>query len=283
MSRKVEVRVSESAGFCPGVERALELTLDAAERARKPINTLGPLIHNPQVVSDLRNRGVGVIEEPSKDQTGTVILRSHGVPRAVRERLSTLEVDVVDATCPFVTLAQDKAAHMAQEGYFVLILGDRDHPEVLALKSYAGEESLVVESAYDLPDGFGERKIGVVVQTTQSKERLAELVATLAPKAKELLVHNTICNATDLRQSAALQMAADVDAVVVVGGRESGNTRRLAELCAQRQPRTHYVESAEEIDPSWFEGLNSVGVTAGASTPSEQIDAVVEALGMIDT
>ncbi len=272
------VRVSDSAGFCPGVERALQLTLDAAAGAQKPVNTLGPLIHNPSVVSDLHDKGVGVVSEPAQAPEGTVILRSHGVPKSVREELALSSVSLVDATCPFVTSAQDKAARLSQDGYYVIILGDRDHPEVLALKSYAGEKSLVVESAADLPESLPSSKLGVVVQTTQSKERLAELVATLAPVARQLLVHNTICNATEVRQSAALEMASDVDVVVVVGGRESGNTRRLAELCKQRQPRTHHVESADELQAAWFNGANVVGVTAGASTPSDQIDAVVQAL-----
>jgi 4-hydroxy-3-methylbut-2-enyl diphosphate reductase len=277
MSR-LTVRVSESAGFCPGVERALQLTLDAVSEAKKPINTLGPLIHNPSVIADLRAKGVGVVGEPAETQTGTMILRSHGVPKAVRQQLEESALNVVDATCPFVTSAQEKAARLSEESYFVIVLGDRDHPEVLALRSYAGERSLVVESAAELPPTLPSAKIGVVVQTTQSKERLCELVARLAPEVRQLLVHNTICNATELRQSAALAMASDVDAVVVVGGKESGNTRRLAELCTQRQTKTYHVESAEELLPTWFKGAKVVGVTAGASTPPEQIDAVVAAI-----
>ena len=277
MSR-LDVRVSESAGFCPGVERALQLTLDATAEAVKPINTLGPLIHNPSVVADLHDKGVGVVSDPSETPEGTIILRSHGVPKSVRERLEASSLNLVDATCPFVTSAQDKAASLARDGYYVIILGDRDHPEVLALKSYAGPKSLVVESAADLPDALPSPKLGVVVQTTQSRERLVGLVAALAPVARQLLVHNTICNATELRQSAALNMASDVDAVVVVGGRESGNTRRLAELCRLRQPMTYHVESPKELDKRWFRGARVVGVTAGASTPSDQIDAVVASL-----
>jgi 4-hydroxy-3-methylbut-2-enyl diphosphate reductase len=275
------VRVSQSAGFCPGVERALQLTLDAVEQAQKPINTLGPLIHNPSVIADLGAKGVGVVSEPAEALEGTVILRSHGVPKAVREELEGSSLIVVDATCPFVTSAQEKAAWLCEGGYYVIILGDKDHPEVLALRSYAGESSLVVESASDLPEHLPSSKIGVVVQTTQSKERLAQLAARLAPEARQLLVHNTICNATESRQNAALDMASDVDAVVVVGGRESGNTRRLAELCSQRQSKTYHVESADELDPHWFAGAKVVGVTAGASTPPEQIDAVVAALERI--
>jgi 4-hydroxy-3-methylbut-2-enyl diphosphate reductase len=275
----LSVRISESAGFCPGVERALRLTLDAIDDAPQPIRTLGPLIHNPSVIADLDKKGIGVINEQAHAvDGGTIILRSHGVLKGVKEKLEASGVAVVDATCPFVTSAQDKAARLSEDGYLVIILGDRDHPEVLALRSYGGEGSLVVESPEDLPLKLPGRRIGVVVQTTQSQQRLSQLVAHLAGHARELLVHNTICNATEQRQAAALAMASEVEAVVVVGGKESGNTRRLAELCRSRQARTYHVESADELDPAWFHDIGTVGVTAGASTPRDQIDAVAAAL-----
>jgi 4-hydroxy-3-methylbut-2-en-1-yl diphosphate reductase len=282
MARPV-VRISESAGFCFGVERALATTLEAVEDAPEPVNTLGPLIHNPTVIADLKGKGVGVVSDPSEARAGTVILRSHGVPREMRQQLSASGLTIIDATCPFVTSAQEKAARLHKDGYLVVILGEREHPEVLALRSYAGEDSLVVESPADLPPELPSRRIGVVVQTTQSHERLAELVAHLAPRARELLVHNTICSATEQRQAAAITMATTVDAVVVVGGRNSANTRRLAELCKDRQPRTYHVESAAELDPAWFQGARVVGVTAGASTPPDQIEQVVRTIEEIET
>jgi 4-hydroxy-3-methylbut-2-enyl diphosphate reductase len=275
------VRISASAGFCPGVERALQLTLDAVHNAPQPINTLGPLIHNPSVVADLQARGVGVLPDVDAALTGTVILRSHGVPKSVKEELTHVGVTVVDATCPFVTSAQEKAARLYDQDYLVIILGDRDHPEVLALRSYAGERSLVVESSDELPDRLLSKRVGVVVQTTQSEKRLSELAARLSAITRELLIHNTICNATEQRQIAALTMAAEVDAVVVVGGAESGNTRRLAEICRARQPKTYHVESPDDLDPAWFDQAKVVGVTAGASTPPEQIEAVAAALRKI--
>jgi 4-hydroxy-3-methylbut-2-en-1-yl diphosphate reductase len=276
------VRISDSAGFCWGVERALELATKAAQEAPGPVNTLGPLIHNPGVIADLQHQGVGVISTPEEATAGTVIIRSHGVPREVKDRLTATGVTVVDATCRFVTSAQEKAARLREQGYFVIVLGERDHPEVLALRSYAGDDSLVVETLADLPETLPGPRIGVVVQTTQSQEHLAELVMHLAPRCRELLVHNTICSATEQWQSAAMAMAAEVEAVVVVGGRNSGNTRRLAELCAARQPRTYHVESAAELDPAWFSGASMVGLTAGASTPPAQIEAVAARLREID-
>ncbi|MCX8032822.1 MAG: 4-hydroxy-3-methylbut-2-enyl diphosphate reductase [Thermoleophilia bacterium] len=279
---ELEIIISEYAGFCWGVKRALELTLEAAKQAPAPINTLGPLIHNPGVIEDLRSRGVGVIASPDQIAQGTVILRSHGVPKEIRELLANSSLTVVDATCPFVAAAQEKAQTLREAGYLVVILGEKDHPEVLGLRSYAGPESLVVESAEDIPLEFQAARVGVVVQTTQSQERLAELAAALAPRVRELLVHNTICSATELRQRAAAALAASVDVVIVIGGRESGNTRRLAELCAATQPRTYHVETPSEIQREWLVGARRVGITAGASTPPEQVQAAQSRIRELD-
>jgi 4-hydroxy-3-methylbut-2-enyl diphosphate reductase len=276
------IRISSSAGFCWGVERALEVARSAAAEATGPINTLGPLIHNPGVIAELRGQGIGVIATPEEAVSGTVILRSHGVPREIKERLEGSDLNVLDATCRFVKSAQDKAAHLKELGYSVLILGERDHPEVLALRSYAGADSLVVEDPGDLPEQLASTRVGVVVQTTQSQERLSDLVAHLASRTRELLVYNTICSATEQRQMAAMSMADEVDVVIVVGGRNSGNTRRLAELCSEVQPRTHHVENPDELNTDWFAGAQTVGITAGASTPPDQIEAVANRIREID-
>jgi 4-hydroxy-3-methylbut-2-enyl diphosphate reductase len=238
---------------------------------------MGPLIHNPAVIADLAAQGIRVIENPREKATGTLIIRSHGVQREVLEQIATTAIAVVDATCTFVKAAQEKAAHLVEQGYLVVVVGEPDHPEVLG-RSYAGPDALVVEKPEDLPCGFSALRVGVVVQTTQSQQRLAAVVAALAPRVKELMVHNTICNATEKRQRAAVTMAGAVDLVLVVGGRNSGNTNRLAELCAEVQPCTHHVESATELRPEWLDGVGVVGVTAGASTPRDQIEAVVARL-----
>jgi 4-hydroxy-3-methylbut-2-en-1-yl diphosphate reductase len=279
---ELNIKVSSSAGFCWGVERALEVARSAADDAQGPINTLGPLIHNPGVIAELRAQGIGVITAPEEATSGTVILRSHGVTREVRKQLDASGLNVLDATCRFVKSAQEKAAHLKELGYLVVILGETDHPEVLGLRSYAGEDSLVVERPDDLPRQLPATKVGIVVQTTQSPGRLADLVAALAPRTRELLVYNTICGATEQRQTAATVMADGVEVVIVVGGRNSGNTRRLAELCAAVQPRTYHVEAPEEIQASWFTGVHNVGITAGASTPPDQIDAVLNRIREID-
>ncbi len=274
----VQIRVSESAGFCWGVERALRLAREAAAGAPGPVHTLGPLIHNPSVIASLAEQGIDVVDDPTAKREGTIIIRSHGVPLETMAELSGRDLTMVDATCTFVKAAQEKAARLREEGYFVVVLGEPAHPEVLGIRSYAGPDSLVVQGPADLPSELPRRRVGVVVQTTQSQERLGSLVAALAPRVRELRVYNTICHATEERQHAAVAMASTVDLVVVVGGRNSGNTSRLADLCSAVQPRTHHVEEAEEILPEWFSGVRTVGVTAGASTPPEQIEAVVARL-----
>jgi 4-hydroxy-3-methylbut-2-en-1-yl diphosphate reductase len=271
----VQICVSESAGFCWGVERALRLAREAAASAPGPIHTLGPLIHNPSVIASLAEQGIEVVDAPAAKKEGTIIIRSHGVPLETMAELAGQDLTVIDATCTFVKAAQEKAARLREEGYFVVVLGEPAHPEVLGIRSYAGPDSLVVQGPADLPPELPSRRVGVVVQTTQSQERLTSLVAALAPRVRELRLYNTICHATEERQQAAVAMASTVDLVVVVGGRNSGNTSRLAELCSAVQPRTHHIEEAEEILPEWLSGVRTVGVTAGASTPPEQIEAVV--------
>lgn len=271
-----EIRVSAFAGFCWGVERALAMAHQAAESAPKPVRSLGPLIHNPRVIRDLAAQGIEVVDRAEQLESGTAIIRSHGVQHQVLEGLQKRNINVVDATCTFVKAAQEKAARLREQGYLVVILGEPAHPEVLAIRSYAGADAMVVEGPDDLPPRLLKTRVGLVVQTTQASEKLAALVSSLAPRVRELRIYNTICSATEQRQQAAMETAEAVDVVIVVGGRNSGNTTRLAQLCRAVQPRTHHVESPGEIKAEWLHGAESVGVTAGASTPPEQIQAVVD-------
>ncbi|NLE21599.1 MAG: 4-hydroxy-3-methylbut-2-enyl diphosphate reductase [Actinobacteria bacterium] len=273
-----EIVVARYAGYCYGVERALRLTGEALEGAPAPVATLGPIIHNPSVVGSLEERGVRVVDDVTTD-VGTLIVRTHGVSPDVIARARSRRLNVVDATCPFVSVAQRKAAQLREAGYAVVILGERDHPEVVGLQGFAGADAVVVEDASGLPvERLRGRRVGVVVQTTQTRANLSALAAELAPVARELLVFNTVCDATEKRQSAACELAEEVDVVVVVGGRNSANTARLAQLCQAIEPRTHHIESAAELRPEWLEGAARVGVTAGASTPDEEIEATVRAL-----
>lgn len=276
----MKVIVAEHAGVCYGVERALKLAGEAAERGGA-VHTLGPLIHNPQAVSALKQQGVVVADSVDDVADGTVVIRSHGVDPAVIAHAHERDLEVIDATCPFVSTAQRHAADLSRDGYSVVIVGEAEHPEVEGILAHAGGAALIVQRASDLPAKLPSRRVGVVVQTTQSASRLEEVVAALLPRVNELRVFNTICSATAKRQKAADDLARTVDVMVVVGGRNSGNTTRLAEICRAVNDRVHHVETAEELQPEWFDGAGVVGVTAGASTPDEQIRGVIEAIEAI--
>jgi 4-hydroxy-3-methylbut-2-enyl diphosphate reductase len=277
----MKVQVARHAGTCYGVERALKLANEAADTGVS-VRTLGPLIHNPQAVEELRGRGIEVAACLDDADGGTLVIRSHGVEPSIIEAAREKGFEVVDATCPFVSAAHQCAAELAADGYLVVIVGEPDHPEVAGILEYAGPDSIVVEELGDIPERLGKRKVGVVVQTTQSMARLKEVVDQLLPRVSQLKVCNTICSATERRQASAEELARAVDVMVVVGGHNSGNTTRLAEISRAVNPRTHHVETADELDPSWFTGAATVGVTAGASTPDAQMRGVVEAIEALD-
>ena len=215
-----------------------------------------------------------------KGAEDVVIIRSHGVTPDVREALDVLDVRVADATCPHVLRAQKGAAKLAQQGCHVIVVGEPGHPEVEGLRAYALREGAkvdVVSAPEYVPENL-HAPVGVVVQTTQRRANLEAIVAAIEAQGVTPEIKDTICLATSQRQDAATQLAAQVDAMVIIGGRMSSNTTRLAEICQAACPRAFHIESSEEIDPAWFEGCETVGVTAGASTPENQIARVIEML-----
>ena len=276
----MRVEVAKHAGICYGVERALRLAEEASESG-SDVHTLGPLIHNPQAVAALRDKGVEVAKSLDDVGGGTLVIRSHGVEPSIIEEALSRGLDVVDAPCPHVSKAHEAAAELSREGYIVVIVGEADHPEVEGILAHANGEAIVVSSADELPERLGGRKIGIVVQTTQSPRRLAQVVEAILPRASELRVYNTICSATSKRQQSAEELAETVDVMVVVGGHNSGNTTRLVQICDEVNSHVHHVETPDDLDPAWFEGATSVGVTAGASTPDEQMQAVIRAIEAI--
>lgn len=278
----MKVLKAEHAGACYGVQRALDLAYRAA-RAGKPTCTLGPLIHNPQVVADLKAAGVDAVERVADIPGGTMVVRSHGVVPEVIEEARERGLEIVDATCPHVARAQKAAAHLAAEGRFVVVVGEAGHPEVEGICAHAraagGDVAAVVDAA-DLPAAAtcAGARVGVVVQTTQSREVFERVVSALLERGVDLEVKDTVCTATRQRQDAAAALAGRADAFVVIGGRNSSNTTRLHEICSALCERSYHVESADELDPAWFAGCDTVGVTAGASTPESQIATVVARL-----
>lgn len=269
------IEVARQAGACYGVERALKMALEASDSASQPVHTLGPLIHNPLVVADLEERGVRPAANPAEAGSGTLVIRAHGVTPQVIADAEARGLAVVDATCPYVKRVHRAAARLAAEGYQVLVVGESGHPEVQGILGHAGEGARVVSDEDDLAGLALYDKVGVVVQTTQTAERLAHVVAALVGRVGELRVINTICEATSERQAAAAELAERSDVMIVIGGRESGNTRRLAQICRERCMNTHHIEDAAELDAAWFDEAERIGITAGASTPAEQIERTV--------
>ena len=272
----MKIRVVKEAGFCFGVKRAIKLAFDAVKSKDGKAYTLGPLIHNPQVVEDLRKKGVHVAKNLSRIQKGTLIVRSHGVHPETLKRIREKRIKVLDATCPFVKKAQRMARLLYDQGYQVAVVGEARHPEVQGIVGYAGDSALVINHNRMRKNLPCFEKLGVVAQTTLNIDAFEQVVGKLVEKAEELKVFNTICHATAHTQKATLRLAGKVDVMIVVGGHNSANTTRLAKLCKRFGTTTHHVETAEELKRRWFKDKNSVGVTAGTSTPEWMIKQVAK-------
>jgi (E)-4-hydroxy-3-methyl-but-2-enyl pyrophosphate reductase len=277
--RELNIRVVKTAGFCWGVRRALSMVSDTAQQAGGPIYSLGPVIHNPQTVERLREElGIEMIDSVDEVDGGTVVIRTHGVGPAVFERARKKGLEVLDATCPFVSKIQEYAKMLTAGGYRLFIIGERDHPEVLGIIAHAGGHVSVLESADDVRKLGKYKRAGVVIQSTQEKGSIKEIISELLSRVTELRVFNTICNATLSRQAETRELAQKVEVMVVVGGRNSGNTSRLVDICRAAGAITHHIEDASELEPEWFKGIDEVGITAGASTPDFVLEKVLENL-----
>ena len=273
--------VAKSAGFCWGVSRAFEKVMRIAEQepVRNPVFTYGPLIHNPQAVEVLEHKGIRVLKEiPAKIQ-GTIVIRTHGVPPDERRRLESTGAAICDATCPDVGMIQGTVRKHLRQGYFIIIIGDREHPEVKALLGFAEKNGTCVISTEEVAKLPAElEKVCVVSQSTQQRAKFEELVAIIRNRYPKSIVFDTICRSTNIRQEEVRELAKEVDAMVVVGGRNSSNTNRLAEISREMGTPTFLIESDEEIDAEKFGEFDAIGVTAGASTPKWVIEQVVARL-----
>ena len=265
--------VADCAGSCYGVTRALDLSMKALENAPCPVQTLGPLIHNPRVVKNLEKLGIHCIDKLENANGGTLIIRSHGASPQQISQAKELGLCVIDATCPHVLAAQKAVRNLASSGYSLIIIGEKNHPEVEGICAQAPQAvAAVITSIEEIPSKLPE-KIGIVVQTTQSEKRVDEIVSEIKKRTKTLNFKNTICKATAARQQAAMSLAKKVDVMVIIGGHNSGNTRRLAELCKDICP-TFHIESASELEAVNLDSYSSIGISAGASTLDSHIEEV---------
>jgi len=270
----VDVKIARTAGFCWGVRRTVDKVTEVADQRRGPVVTLGPIIHNPQAVARFREKGVGTVNAVGDVGDGTtIVVRTHGAVRDEFERAEHRGLEVVDGTCPYVKYPQGMAQRLSREGYHVVIVGDADHAEIKGVVSYAEGPCTIVKPGGPIPD-IPAKKVAVIAQTTCIGAEFERVVGALALRHKEVRAVNTICNDTEERQADARALSREVDAVVVVGGKNSANTRHLAEICRAIQPRTWHVETEAELRPEWFESCRTVGISAGASTPDWVVDGV---------
>ncbi|MFZ5774297.1 MAG: 4-hydroxy-3-methylbut-2-enyl diphosphate reductase [Thermodesulfobacteriota bacterium] len=274
----MEVVLAKNAGFCMGVRRAVETTLGMVEQGKNPIATFGPLIHNPQVLSLLEGQGVRILKEIPAQASGTVIIRAHGIPPEKKRLLEESGAQVEDATCPRVLKVQAIIARYRREGYATVIIGDRDHAEVEGLMGYAGDTGQVVNSLADVEALELTPPYIVVSQTTQDEQLFEALKDRILARFPGGMVFNTICDSTHKRQEEVRQLCHEVEALVVVGGKTSANTKRLGEIAEGLGCPVFMVETEADLDREAVSRFQRIGVTAGASTPNWVIDRIVEVL-----
>ena len=277
----MKVIISENAGFCFGVERAMKLTAGTLkDNAGVRIATYGPLIHNPQVVAQLEEKGVHVIQKTDAEfHTDILIMPSHGAPREIYAKCKEKDIRVVDATCPFVKDVHNKVREFIRQNMCVVIIGDANHTEIKGVVSWADNQCVVIGSESDIDKyDFSDKDVGIVSQTTNSEEYFANLADRIVKKAKSAVVQNTICSATRNRQDSVIALARETDAMVVIGGKNSANTKRLYQLCREANPNTYHIETSGELKSEWFDSSHTVALTAGASTPAWIISEVAARL-----
>ena len=282
----MEVKVAKTAGFCFGVKRAVDKVYELIEAEKSPIYTLGPIIHNEEVVKDLASKGVRVIEEKDIEtlKEGIVVIRSHGVGKNIYEKLESCGVEYVDVTCPFVLKIHRIVREKSSGGMHVIIIGDKDHPEVKGICGWCEGPYTVIKNREEAEDfSFPEgKKACIVSQTTFNYNKFKDLVEILHKKSYDngvldiLSILNTICNATEERQKEAREIAAEADTMLVVGGRHSSNTQKLFEICKKECGNTYYIQTPVDLDSEMFHHSSYVGITAGASTPKNIIEEVQE-------
>ncbi|MDR1418584.1 MAG: 4-hydroxy-3-methylbut-2-enyl diphosphate reductase [Endomicrobium sp.] len=265
----LKVKKAKNAGFCFGVRRAIEIA-EKTLKEKDKVYTLGPIIHNPQEVKRLEKRGIKTLESVSRIKDGCVILRTHGIPLELHEKLEKNgNINVIDSTCPFVKRAQDVVRKLssdkATKDSTIVVVGEKAHPEVVALVSYGNKKCIVIETSEEAKAFKDNKNLNIVSQTTQTSENFNNIVNILSKKYK-ISVYNTICKATLDRQQSAEKLARDVDLMIVIGGKNSGNTTRLAQICSCKT-KTYHIETFKDLKKNWFERIFTIGLTAGASTP----------------
>ncbi|MDD5233379.1 MAG: 4-hydroxy-3-methylbut-2-enyl diphosphate reductase [Syntrophales bacterium] len=275
----MEIKLAKMAGFCMGVRRAVDMALYIAKhKGDEEVYTYGPLIHNPQTIELLKERGIRPVEEIELTGRGTIIIRAHGISPSETQRLREKGIRIIDATCPKVVHVQSIIRRHATENYSILIIGDRDHPEVEGLMGHTFGQGIIIgglDEVDRLPDM---EKVCVVAQTTQSKDEYAKISERIRQRFPGALIFDTICDSTEKRQSEIKKMAGEMDAVIIIGGRNSANTRRLAKISESCGIPTFHIERVDDLKKIDVSGFGKIGISAGASTPNWVIRQIVTAI-----
>ncbi len=276
-----ELTIAKSAGFCFGVTRAVNMVYEAIEKENVPIYTYGPIIHNDEVVKDMEKNGVTVIndlDELSSHEKGVMIIRSHGISKAEYDRIKNCGFEVLNATCPFVSKIHRYVEDYSSKGYDIIIVGSPKHPEVCGIKGWADEKSHVtIINSHEEAENYmknSTKKLCIVSQTTFNYNKFQDIVEIIAKKGYDITVLNTICNATEVRQTEARKVAQCSDVMIVIGDRHSSNTQKLFEICKNECKNTYYIQTSDEMDYTQIRSNNNVGITAGASPPNNIIEEV---------
>lgn len=263
------VRLAKNSGFCFGVKRAIRIAEDESKKRGEKLVTIGPIIHNPQVVKRLEELDIYSVDNIDEIEKTPAIIRSHGISKESMKALLDKKVDIVDATCPYVAKLLSTGAKLSEEGYFIVVFGTKEHPEVVALTSYLSKDFIVVDSVEELA-GLKAKRIALISQTTQTFSTFKKLVEKILDTTFELHIVNTICNATTIRQNSTKNLAQKSDLMIIVGGKMSSNTKMLAKI-SQEFAETHHIETKNELKIEWFADKKKIGISAGASTPDDLI------------
>lgn len=271
----MEIIIAKNSGLCYGVRRALQMAQSTRRRKPGEVFTLGELIHNPQVIADLEKQGVQSTEDLDSIHEGTVIIRSHGVAPEIYKILEKKNIEIVDATCPIVKKIQKLVESLAKEGEEIIIVGNKEHPEIKGLIGYSCGKGKIIDNEAQANSLSRKRKRAVLAQSTQDLFLFGQVVAAIIEKTEELKVYNTICHSTQTRQKSTSELASQVDTLFIVGGKNSSNTNKLYQISKRILPQTYFIENARQITPRLLKGAKKIGISGGASTPPEAIEEAV--------
>jgi 4-hydroxy-3-methylbut-2-enyl diphosphate reductase len=272
----MEIIVAKNSGLCYGVKRALNLAKETRHKRNGKVFTMGDLIHNPRVIDDLKKQGIHSVENLNELRKGTIIIRSHGVSPEIYKSLKDKKMEIVDATCPIVKKIQKLVEFLAQNKEEIIIVGNKDHPEIRGLIGFSRGRGIIVENETHVKGMLHKKKRAVLAQSTQDLYFFEKIVAALIEKTEELRVYNTICHSTKTRQKTTSELASQVDTLFIVGGKNSSNTRKLYQISKRILPETYFIENAEQITPRMLQRAKKIGISGGASTPPEAIQEAVK-------